>query len=154
MGPIGQLLLAQAERQWAQIAACLDQLDDTTACRGEGVMVPKRLLAHIIETVDFYVSPAPDSYKWGDRLPDWEGAEISAFPDLAGFREYLAEVGQRMRAWFAAHDDAALLDGNTFPWTGANHAERMVYVMRHTGQHLGEINALLRAWDVPRVAWK
>lgn len=154
MGPIGAMLSAQMDRQWAQLEACLAGLDEATASRGDGVLVPKRLLAHIVETVDFYVAPAPDQYAWGDTLPDWEGAELSAFPDLAAYRGYLAAVGERVRGWFAAHDDEALLGANPFPWTGANQAERMVYVMRHTAQHLGEINALLRQWDVARVPWR
>ncbi|MBI5835008.1 MAG: DinB family protein [Armatimonadetes bacterium] len=154
MGPIGQALSAQSERQWAQLGACLEQLDEATACRGEGILVPKRLLAHIIETVDFYLAPSPDEYAWGGTIGDWEGTPTDGFPSLAAFARYHADVAERLREWFGRHDDEALLGGNPFPWTGANPAERMMYVMRHTAQHLGEINALLRTWGLPLVGWR
>jgi hypothetical protein len=49
--------------------------------------------------------------------------------------------------------DEDLLAGHAFPWTGATVLERMIYTLRHSMFHLGQIQAELRRRGMKGAEW-
>lgn len=51
--------------------------------------------------------------------------------------------------------DAELLQSQeAFPWTGPNILSRLIYVIRNSQDHTGQLNAELRRRGLPRSAWE
>ncbi|UCD96137.1 MAG: hypothetical protein JSV35_06490 [Candidatus Bathyarchaeota archaeon] len=57
--------------------------------------------------------------------------------------------------WLRGLSDAGLLSPEkAFPWTGKTKLGRVMYLLAHCRQHIGEINAELRRRGLPRVKWQ
>ena len=90
-----------------------------------------------------YAGDKPDGFVGGHRWGglNWEKGDIDALPDRETLLAIQAEVQQYASEQLRALSDGTLLDGeNLFPWTGATPLERVIYMIRHSQQHLGEFN--------------
>jgi hypothetical protein len=173
-------MAGQLERQWVMLREALTMLDDGQYRGGEGYLAPARLLMHTIRTSHFYLADGPDGFDWerpfvphsrgadvGDpasrdvqyerwsrALTAGDEADVADLPSREALLAYLEEVVAIGDAWLGEQDEAAWLGPTGFPWTGETRLAQMVYLLRHTQHHIGELNALLRTWDQPRVEWR
>lgn len=124
-------------------------------------LVPARHALHVINTVDGYCRDEPaDSWNglteahFGRPL-DWEGTPADELPLQAECADFLEAVRTRVSTWLAAlGDDGLLAPQSVFPWTGPNILSRLIYVIRNSQDHTGQINAELRRRGLPRSAWE
>ena len=118
--------------------------------------IPARLAYHAIETVDYYLRDDLTAFKWGWRFGvDWQGASPSQLPDLRSTLSYLHETRRQGATWVAnLGDDGLLGPDETFHTEGISHLDRVLYVLRHTHHHVGEICGELRKRKRPRPPWK
>jgi hypothetical protein len=101
---------------------------------------PSGLAYHTLETIEFYVGSEPaERFKWGSRFgADWEGAASDDLPTQSEILEYLREARRLLQEWLEDEDLAA--DEELFPWTGAIHLGRALYLLRHTQHHIAELS--------------
>ena len=51
-------------------------------------------------------------------------------------------------------DEGLLAPEEDYAWTGSTLLGRLLYMLAHCRQHLGEINAELRRRGLPRIKWR
>ncbi len=91
---------------------------------------------------------------WAERFGvDWETREAEKLPDREPMLDYLEEIRGNMRGKLRSMSDEAILSEHPFPWTGATVLERMVYTLRHSMFHLGQIQADLRRRGLKGAEW-
>lgn len=119
-------------------------------------LIPARLMLHSLETIDFYTSTSPGDFSHGYRFHlDTRNASPDQLPskDLLGV--YLDEVKAKTESWLNGLDNEDFLAPETeFPWTGSTVLGRVLYLLEHSRQHLGELNAELRRRGMPRIKWR
>jgi hypothetical protein len=103
-------------------------------------------LYHSLWWLDFYISQSPSSFHFPAIAGEKDhqmGDEAGPAPACQQMADYLETVSQRCADALAGLSDAYLDGENTFPWTGATLAHRLVYNLRHAQHHVGGLNALL-----------
>jgi hypothetical protein len=150
-------LTDQFERQFKTLDTLYDRVNDGAWTyadpRIKGVW---QWMAHLLETVEFYLGTRDgDSFPWGHRFGvDWEDAQADAIPDQQAMRAYQEEVQALVAQALGSRRDADLLAPESLhPWTGQTHLGKLLYVMRHTQQHIGDINRVLRLNGCDALAW-
>jgi len=110
---------------------------------------------HALFFTDFYLSESPESFKptffvkGAENLEQYQGS----VPTRKQLLEYLGSIGQNCEKALAGITSAALTGANTFPWTGATLAHRLVYNIRHTQHHIGDLNAILSRYNDKAAEW-
>jgi uncharacterized damage-inducible protein DinB len=67
----------------------------------------------------------------------------------------LTDVRAIVERRLAKLDDAALLEPEELhPWTGQTRMDRLLYVLRHSQHHLGEMNAELTRRGIKAAIWE
>jgi hypothetical protein len=155
MDSLHEALREQYRRQFMMLREALADNDDQRLRAGQGLLVPARLLVHILWTSAFYLHDEPDYSVFATgRSSNWKEAATEDLPTAARMAEFLAEVEAAFETWLAAKSAADLGAPTRFPWTGASVLDQLLYNLRHSQQHIGEINAILRAADAPRISWQ
>jgi uncharacterized damage-inducible protein DinB len=150
-------LVDQFDRMWAMLEEVIRNCPDDEWKSGGGnwFLVPSRLAYHTIETVDYYSRQSPEDMEWGKRFGgvDWEEQQVERLPDRASISAYLEETQEDLRAKLRALTDQDLLASHPFPWTGATLLDRLIYTLRHSMFHLGQIQAELRRRGLKGAQW-
>ena len=113
-------------------------------------------LLQILETVEFYLSEKPaDQFSWGHRFGvDWENDQAERIPSKDEMRAYQKDVEQLVRQALDDKSDQDMTAPETVaPWTGKTYLGKLLYLMRHTQQHIGDINRVLRANGDEALEW-
>lgn len=151
-------LREQFDRTWAMWRAEIGNIPAAEWRRGEiDYLIPVRHACHVLETVDFYTGELPaDHFPWGQRYDgDWEGSPAASLPDRPALLALLDDVTELFDARLAALTDEELCaPAPTFPWAGGSRLSCLLYLLRHTQHHLGELHAELRRRGLPRAEWK
>jgi hypothetical protein len=146
MAAVGEALAEQMKRSWKMLRTAIEGFEADEWQAGErSELVPARWALHAIEAGDFYAKPSPEGFTWGRRFQaDWEGSPPKELPTQEQTLVYMKDVARELDDWLTSASGEELLGENAFPWTGANPMSRMIYLMRHTQHHAGEMNMLLR----------
>jgi uncharacterized damage-inducible protein DinB len=153
---IGNGLADQFDRMWMMLREAIDNCPDAEWKHGAGhwFLIPSRLAYHTIETVDSYRRESPQAMDWAGRFGvDWETKEAEKLPDREPMLDYLEEIRGSLGGMLRSMSDEDLLAGHAFPWTGATVLERMIYTLRHSMFHLGQIQAELRRRGMKGAEW-
>lgn len=120
-----------------------------------GYLIPARLVYHALETADFYSGSKPDGFPWGRRFNvDCWDASPEQLPIKDQALEYHKELQEKIGGWLRGTEDSMLSAETAFPWTGSTVLGRVLYLLAHYRQHMGEINAELRRRGLPRIQWR
>jgi hypothetical protein len=142
---------------WDMFKEATEQIPEEHWKKGEiSYLIPSRLVYHVLDSTDFYLSEDPEGYERGYRFKlNWREAPAEELPTNEQTRKYLEEVREKFEKWINELTISDLSSGNeNYPWTGATRLSRILYVLAHCRQHFGEINAELRRRGLPRVKWK
>ncbi|MFN2228269.1 MAG: hypothetical protein ACK2VA_00735 [Anaerolineae bacterium] len=126
------------------------------AGKGEYLVIA-RLAFHLLQAIDYHLDAHPDQFDWNAHGIDWEGSAPDALWDQARTLAYLDEIQAKAYAYVA--DEAGLLSEDVSPRFFVSRLGRcllrdhLCYVLRHTAQHTGEINSLLRQAGAPVGSW-
>jgi uncharacterized damage-inducible protein DinB len=156
MHTIGQGLADQFERMWTMLRETIDNCAEEEWKReaGHWFLLPSRLAYHTIETVEFYSRQSPEGMDWNGRFGvDWETRETERLPDREPMVNYLDDIRGSLREKLQSLPDEALTAEHAFPWTGATPLERMIYTLRHSMFHVGQIQAELRRRGLKGAEW-
>jgi hypothetical protein len=142
---------------WDMFKEATEQIPEEHWRKGEiGYLIPSRLVYHVLDSTDFYLSEDPEGYDRGYRYKlNWREASAEELPTNEQSRKYLDEIRAKFEKWINELTIFDLSSGNeNYPWTGTTRLSRILYVLAHCRQHLGEINAELRRRGLARVKWK
>ena len=156
MQTIGGALAEQFERMWMMLAETIGNCSgwDWRRDAGHWLLIPGRLAYHIMETVEYYSRESPDETPRAERFGvDWETRELEKLPDRKLLLDCLGEVRGRLLSKLCSASDEAMLADHPFPWTGKTLMELMMYALRHSMFHLGEIQSELRRRQLRGAEW-
>jgi hypothetical protein len=155
-------LVAILKGQWARVWDMWEETirtvpDDEWAKGDVNYLIPARQLVHTLVCADVFTADIPlDQYdptrmfgggSWGMPLEELPSRE-TALAELASIR---VSVEERL----AKFDDAALLaPEKTHLWAGRTRMCKMLYALRHTQHHLGEVSAELSRRGIKAATWE
>lgn len=149
-------ILGQFERQFKTLDTLYDRVNDTAWVypdqRIKGVW---QWMAHALETIEFYLGDKNEGFEWGHRFNlDWENAQANPVPSPEAMRAYQTDVRALTLQVLGSKSDADLLaPESVHPWTGQAYLGKLLYLMRHTQQHIGDINRALRMNGCDALEW-
>jgi len=159
---IAEAVDGQLEATWKQWRKAIEQIPVPHWRSGNiDYLIPARHALHVINTVDGYCRDE-QAQSWNSlaethfaRALDWEGTPAPELPDQRETLGYLDAVRTRSRRWLMSmSDEQLLLAQKAFPWTGANILSRLIYTIRNSQDHIGQLNAELRRRGLPRSTWE
>jgi len=110
---------------------------------GYGLTQPSRLALHIIQSTKYYIEDeSPLKYAAGKAIEinSWD-LEKSDLPELEDILFLLADIEKKTVGWLEKVDFNA--NNDKFPWTGKTYGSVVLFLLRHSQYHLGEMNSLL-----------
>jgi hypothetical protein len=147
----------QFQRQWRTIREIAGSLSDEQWKSGDIIhLVPARLVYHILSGTEVYArSTSYEEYKSHQRFAlDWQTVPAEELLNREKTLLYVEEMEKAVSDWLQSLGDEGIVEADEgFPWTGATKLGRTVYLLRHTQNHIGEINSELRRRDLPRGKW-
>jgi hypothetical protein len=156
MGAMAEAVARQFGASWAMWRDAITRFpDDGWRCAERAELCPARWAYHAIQAVDFHCGPSPEGFDWSRPFGvNWATNDASALPDKVAVLAYLAEIEGRVDAWVRTLDDAELLEQGSWPWRPGGHLlGHLLYVLRHTHHHLGEVCLLLRERGIEQPDW-
>lgn len=137
-------LIQQYEHTWRIFARLVEAFDpDAWLHSGRGTITPARLAFHILKGVKFYIEERSTlvfaSGKSFER--DWETAKVEELPSQPDILTCIDDLRIKTKNWLAIME---LSDANiSFPWAGKTKLGLVLFLLRHTLYHLGELSSLL-----------
>jgi hypothetical protein len=156
-GPITNELIDQYHRMWRTLQEIVEKTPDEQWCSGsDDYLLPARLAYHILFTVDLYTTHLSyEEYKTirVHRL-NWETARPDELPSRAELLSHIEALESRVKDWIEGLSDEGLLKEQVdYQWTGKTALGRSLYVLRHSQNHIGELNAELRRRGIEGGRW-
>ena len=145
------------ERQFKTLDTVYDRTNDEAwAYADQRLKGIWQWMAHALETIEFYLGRYDaEGFPWGHRFDlDWEDDQAQSIPSPEAMRIYQEDVRALVTQLLGSKTDADLLASeSTHPWTGQTYLGKLLYVMRHTQQHIGDINRVLRLNGCEALRW-
>lgn len=110
---------------------------------GRGAITPARLSLHMLQATKYYMqAAAPTRFASGkDFATDWINAPETALPSQEDMLDCICELKEMTTQWLLAMDLAG--SNPAFPWAGETLGGVVLFALRHTQFHLGELSSLL-----------
>ncbi len=151
-------LKEQFHRQWGTLHDVIDGLPEEQWKVGDiESLVPARLVYHILAGTELYDrSTTYEEYRSRQRFTlDWQAAPAAELPGRAAILELLEHLREGTDEWLESlGDDGLAADDEGFPWTGKKKIGRAMYLLRHTQNHIGELNSEMKRRNLPRGKWR
>jgi hypothetical protein len=143
---------SEMDRLSATLEALVGYCDDKAWTDvGCGYMMPARVALHAVMGVEYYTQQESEIR---ERFADsWSSIDVSELPSRDELLAHWSSVKKTFDLWLDALDPNA--DNSHFPWAGPVQLGVLLFLLRHTTYHVGELNALLyqqRKGDMPD-AW-
>ncbi len=156
--PISKALVNQFTSVWKTLQAAIKKVPDERWHDGVGQWCYSQTAFHIIETAQFYLGSDPDEMIWGARAGinwnDVDDIKKEVLPKLTKelVNSYLLEIGKLLADTMriVPDDEFHKIDG--FHWFSSI-LEKLIYLLRHTNYHVGELNRALREWGLAPARW-
>ena len=137
---IKNALKTQMDQTWRMLEAQVETFDDDAwLTEGCGYVTPARVALHTVLGVGYYIG---HSSELGRRFGDsWSTVEPDELPSREQLLTHSAEVKQAFDVWLRTLTLEA--ENDAFPWCGPTQFGVLLFLVRHTLYHIGELNALL-----------
>jgi len=112
---------------------------------GRGVITPARLALHILLGTQYYLEDkTPFQYPSGKLFEiDWETIETDDLPTQNDILEFIREMMEKTEKWLFDLEYGA--ENKSFPWAGETQMGVVIFLLRHSLFHIGELSSLLNA---------
>lgn len=109
---------------------------------GRGAVTPARLSLHILLAAQYYLEDlTPFAFPSGKQCEsEWE-SKIADLPTQADIMAFSREMKERTEQWLSDLDLDA--ENKTFPWAGKTQLGVVLFLLRHSLFHIGELSSLL-----------
>jgi len=110
---------------------------------GRGVITPARLALHILLGTQYYLEDkTPFQYPSGKLFEiDWETIETDDLPTQNDILEFIREMMEKTEKWLFDLEYGA--ENKSFPWAGETQMGVVIFLLRHSQFHIGELSSLL-----------
>jgi hypothetical protein len=136
--------IKQYEHTWRVFEGIVRDFDlEAWLHTGHGTMTPARTACHLLQGVKYYIDDTSPMVLTSGQSFDSTCATVPELdlpsPDdiLAG----LADLRAKTQAWLSALDLEA--DNRSLAWTGETNLSVVIFLLRHSLYHLGELSCLL-----------
>jgi hypothetical protein len=155
---LASILKGQWARVWDMWEETIRIIPDDEWVKGDiDYLIPARQLVHTLVCADVFTADVPlDQYDPTKMFGggSW-GMPLEELPDRETALAKLTNVGVSVEERLAKFDDAALLEPEKpHPWAGQTRMCKMLYVLRHTQHHLGEVTAELSRRGIKAATWE
>ena len=158
MQTIGASLLAQFDVLMDAVAQAIELCpDEQWTVEGNAAGAPVRQVYHILGALDTYCMKR--CWGWDKRFmgPDghfsWDSG-LSDAPSRTDLLDYLGTLRNHLRQWVPQHEDAQYLSPTEEGFRGQCLLDELLYILRHSHYHLGEIQIDYRLRGLPEPEWR
>jgi uncharacterized damage-inducible protein DinB len=146
-------LKKQFASAWDMVRQAIDNISDEDWRTAFGEWCFATTLYHIVETFDFYSQRSPDGFDWGGRfdVAGKGGYQPSNMPDKSELRDYLGEMEKRT-VRILTNPEIPLEQKDEFHYFDSV-LEKLLYALRHTVFHTGELALALRTIGSKGLKW-
>jgi len=144
----------QFNRAWRMIRETISGFSESDwITAGVDYLAPARIAYHLIETVEYYIGEKiKNEFSWGKRFGGgWMDIEKDRLPRQDDMLVYLEEVEGKLTDWLGRCDFEK--ENMLFKHTGKTLLGHVLYVLRHTLDHHGQLNSLLYQTGIKRINW-
>ncbi|MBT3275325.1 MAG: hypothetical protein HN368_19375 [Spirochaetales bacterium] len=139
-----EAFLNQYDQTWKILEATIDGYDSESWIHlGLGYMTPVKVAFHILKGFKYYMrEKSVIEFPSGVSLEsDLKNTSDEDLPSQKDMLICLQNLKGKSADWLSNLD----LDGNneTFPWAGKSNIGVVIFLLRHTLFHMGELNSLL-----------
>ena len=155
---LASILTGQWTRVWNMWEEMIRAIPESEWRTGDiDYLIPARHCVHVLLCDDAFTQDIPldqyDDSKLFD-VREW-GTPPGELPNKQMALSKIAESREIVRERLEQLDDAILLEPEkVHPWAGQTRLEKLLYVLRHSQHHLGEINAELTRRGIRAAIWK
>lgn len=139
-----EILGGQFAHTWKVFARLVRDFDaDAWLDTGRGAMTPARLSYHVLESTRYYLEDTASlNFKSGKPFElDWVKCADADLPSQEDIVDAIGTFALKAECWLGERDYGA--PNETFPWAGATQLALVIFLLRHSLYHLGELSALL-----------
>lgn len=110
---------------------------------GRGAITPARLALHILLGTQYYLeAKIPFQYPSGKPFePNWETTKTDDLPTQNDILAFIHEMKSQTEKWLSDLDYGA--ENKAFPWAGETQFGVVLFLLRHSQFHIGELSSLL-----------
>lgn len=150
---IVQSIVRQFASAWDMVRQAIDNIPDKDWRATYGEWCYATAVFHIVETVDYYSQGSPEGFDWGGRFDVTKkgGYEPKNMPGKKEVLAYLDEMEKRTVEVFTT-PEIPLEQKDRFPWFHSV-LEKLLYALRHTVFHTGELALALRTRECKKMKW-
>ncbi|MBN2005305.1 MAG: DinB family protein [Anaerolineae bacterium] len=136
--------IKQYDHVWNVLKRLVSDFDDDAwVNQGIGYMAPARIAYHILISTKYYladdsVMQFPSGKPFGGNTISMSNDELPSRPDILQVLEVFREKTEQ---WLSALDFGA--KNEAFNWAGETQAGVVIFLLKHSMYHLGEVGALL-----------
>jgi hypothetical protein len=150
-------LIDHFNRQFATLDTLFTSVNDE-AWRGSDQRLKGiwQWMAHVLEVFEYYFGEqSHEEFQWGHRFGvDWEIPKPETIPSPDDMRQYLEDVRRLAIQQLERRSEEDFAAPETVhKWTGSTFLARMLYLLRHTQQHIGDMNRVLAFHGCDRMKW-
>jgi hypothetical protein len=137
--------VSQYSHTWRVFARLVNDFDDETWMHtGRNVTTPVRLSFHILKATKYYIEDLSEvtfiSGKAFDPI-NCETAKENELPSRNDVLSCIDNFSAKTEKWLLEIDYVAT--NKTFPWAGKTKLAVVIFLLRHSLYHLGELSSLL-----------
>jgi hypothetical protein len=136
--------IAQYAHSWRLFKRLVRDFDaDAWLHAGRGAMKPARLSHHILGSTKYYIEDVEEMY-YPSGKPfelDWVKCPDADLPSQADLLDAIETFAMKTARWLSELDYTA--SNETFPWAGETQMGVVIFLLKHSLYHLGELSALL-----------
>jgi len=110
---------------------------------GRGTITPARLAFHILKGVKYYIEdPSGMVFASGKSFEsNWETVNEEDLPSQGDILICISELKAKTEIWLSKLDFDC--ENKSFPWAGRTGLGVVIFLLRHSLYHLGELSSLL-----------
>ena len=133
----------QYEHTWNVFERLVSDFDsDAWKCTGRGATTPVRLSVHILQATKYYLEDQSELDCIGKSVDkNSENTPEEDLPSQNDIRICIGEFRKRAEKWLAEMDYGA--ENKSFEWAGETKFGVVIFLLRHSLYHIGELSSLL-----------
>lgn len=150
------ILRKQYAHSWRMLADGIESCSDAQwqATIDDPFFVPARVAFHVVQTIDFFTSPAAKGFDWQAHGFNWEEAPVEDLPDRAKVSGYLDAIREKLDTLLSSMDETVLMDSDSkFASYFSCPFERFNYALRHSHHHIGQLSLDLQRRGFSEIEW-
>ena len=137
-------LINQYEHSWRVFEGIVRDFDtDAWIHIGSGTTTPARMAFHILKGVKYYLEDSSTiAFASGKSFEfDWETVNEEELPSQIDILACIYEFKIKTRKWLSEMNFDA--ENSTFGWAGKTKLGVVIFLLRHSLYHIGELSSLL-----------